>query len=249
MAMEDPQPNQKQGPLPRTRESVDWWLTKWGRKEVVDGKEPLARQDVEQLIEVNGGTAEGLDLGRRNLTGIHLTRTRVPYATPAPFDLRGVSLVGANLSGARLFLANLRGVHLEGANLYGADLSGANLHSAHLQTANLRSANLLGADLRGTYLVQVKMNADTNLEGVTWDERFISVLEHNGQYQFAVSLYRQLKQWYQEAGMPAIAGEFHYREREASRKDEWQKLGAELQGFKRQLAVAWGTLRGREVHE
>ena len=87
-------------------------------------------------------------------------------------DLRGASLVeanlkGADLSGANLWQANLKGASLasanlteadledallEGANLSGADLSGAKLFEANLKGANLSGTNLRGADLFGANL-------------------------------------------------------------------------------------------------
>jgi hypothetical protein len=70
--MDEEEREEKQGPLPRSREAVDWWMKKWGRDAVVEGKEPLTREDVERLIEVNGGKAEGLDLNFRDMRGINL---------------------------------------------------------------------------------------------------------------------------------------------------------------------------------
>jgi hypothetical protein len=46
--------------------------------------------------------------------------------------------------------------------------------------------------------------------------------------------------------MLTIAGEFHYREREAARKAEWQRLGNEFKEFKRKLVAAWQRLGLKE---
>ena len=100
MATEEPR-QEEQGPLPRYREAVDWWLARWGRTEL------LTREDVERLIEANGGTAEGLYLVSR--------------------DLQDADLRYANLQGANLWRANLQGADLSGAKLQGADLFGADL--------------------------------------------------------------------------------------------------------------------------
>ena len=51
---------QQDCPPPHTREAVECWLRKWGRDAVIDGKEPLTKEDIERLTEANGGTSEGL---------------------------------------------------------------------------------------------------------------------------------------------------------------------------------------------
>ena len=59
-------------------------------------------------------------------------------------DLRGIKVVGANLSDADLHGASLQGANLVGANVRGADLSHADLHGARLVGANLRDARMTG---------------------------------------------------------------------------------------------------------
>jgi len=185
--MDETQRPEEQGPLPRSQEAVDWWLKKWGRDTVVEGKEPLTWEDVERLIEVNGGTAEGLHLVERDMLGA---------------DLRGADLAGASLQGASLWEAKLQGASLEGA----------------------------------------RISPGTNLEGVEWDPKYISALERRGDYEAASAVYRRLKEWYRGAGMLSIAGEFHYREREASHKAGWQRSGRQ---FKTELVAAWRRFRGK----
>ncbi len=53
--------------LPPTRDygATDSWIRKWGAY-------PVAREDVERLIELNGGTPEDLHLQDRDLEGINL---------------------------------------------------------------------------------------------------------------------------------------------------------------------------------
>ena len=98
---EPDQPQQtEEGPLPHTHEAVDLWLNKWGRQEVAAGNEPLTRQDVVGLIEVNGGTAMALDLVGRDLHG-------------------------SDLSSLDLKRANLRRAHLEGADLDNGAVGGS----------------------------------------------------------------------------------------------------------------------------
>lgn len=266
--MDETQRSQEQGPLPRSLEAVDWWLKKWGRTE------PLIREDVERLIEVNGGTAERLVLNRRDLGGANLREANLQSANLRATNLQGANLWranlqganfrGANLQGASLQRANLQGAslweaNLQGASLRGADLQGASLWEANLQGADLRATNLQGADLRWANLqganfrgamlqeaslAEASISPDTDLEGVQWDPKYISALERHGAYEAASAVYRWLKEWYRGAGMLTIAGEFHYREQEASHKAGWQRL---VRQFKKELVTAWRELKGRDA--
>lgn len=326
---------EEKGPLPRSREAVDWWLKKWGRDAVIDGQEPLTREDVERLIEANGGNPAGLDLAARDLRNIDLGPGKDESGEFHPINLLEVVLSEANLQGAKLGQANLQGSYLDlanlrgallnaarlnrakafgaklekssfllaslqdadfsgaqlqdallspadlgganfsnsdlrgailegedlentqflGANLQGADLTGCklrgnnlegvNLRDSQLEKADIRDTNLRGCDLRSANLAAVRISPETNLEGVEWDPKYVSVLEQKGDYEAAIALYRRLKRWYEEAGMLNIAGEFHYREREAARKAQWQRFANEFREFKQRLATAWRKLGGR----
>jgi hypothetical protein len=241
---------------------VDWWLEKWGRGAVVTGTEPLTREDVERLIQANEGTAEGLYLTLRNMRQVHLESAQLQGAILVRADLQTARLPRANLEGAQLQGANLSRADLEDANLQGvnlrwADLRGAGLWAANLEGANLGWADLRGADLRradfqganlrcvkfqGADLAAASISPGTNLEGVEWDPKYISALERRGNYEAGTAVYRRLKEWYRGAGMLTIAGEFHYREREAARKAGWQRSGRQ---FKTELAAAWRRFRGK----
>jgi uncharacterized protein YjbI with pentapeptide repeats len=70
---------------------------------------------------------------------------------------------GCNMSGLDLTSTRLSNIDLFGANLSRANLTGANLSGTNLRGANLRGANLSGATISGAIL-----NADTNLNQVTW---------------------------------------------------------------------------------
>jgi hypothetical protein len=210
---------EEQGPLPRTWEAVDRWLKKWGRDAVVAGAEPLTREDVERLIEANGGNPDELHLSQRDMRRV---------------GLYGATLRRANLQGADLHEADLQGAHLEFADLQQADLC----------LVDLRGADLRGVKLQGASLAGANISQDTDLEGVVWDKGYISALERRGDYEAASAVYRRLKEWYRAAGMLTIAGEFHYREREASRKAQGQRIGRQ---FKEGLAEAWRRLRGGDV--
>lgn len=68
------------------------------------------------------------------------------------FDLRGIYLDNADLSGCDLRESDLSGVPLRGANLTDANLSGAKLQKTRFQGAILIATDFTGADLRGAYL-------------------------------------------------------------------------------------------------
>ena len=158
--------------------------------------------------------------------------------------LEGSLLMGTDLSKADFRCAKLSDTvlawgNLDGANLSHADLSNAKLNQASLERTNLRcavldgaslensriiDADLSGASLKGVSLVGVFLSTLTKLDGVQWDSDFISPLEIEGNYESAASQYRRLKEWYDRAGKRDIAGKFHYREREAERKAEWQSI-------------------------
>ncbi|MFC1997047.1 pentapeptide repeat-containing protein [Chloroflexota bacterium] len=77
-----------------------------------------------------------------------------------------ISLRGASLYRAELFVAKLRGTNLIEANLseailIKADLADAKLSRAYLSGANLKRANLSDADLAGAYLVGARYDRKT----------------------------------------------------------------------------------------
>lgn len=108
-------------------------------------------------------------------------------------DLRGTSLIKANLKGANLKLAklqfsNLAGALLEGANMEQARLQEANLQGAQLENANLKKCNLMESNLLGTNLQNANVqsaqfNEDvmfgkTNLKGANLlDASGLSVMQ------------------------------------------------------------------------
>ena len=137
------------------------------------------------MIEANEGP-EGLDLSRKDLSGIDLGREAIeaelgkalksaPGETPVWYsDLTGgIKLVEAQFGRANLRLANLEGADLSRAdlraNLRRAVLSGANLIEANLSMANLTQAHLKKADLSGAGLNGAILNradlSEANLSG------------------------------------------------------------------------------------
>ena len=189
----------QEGPLPHTKEAVDWWFKQWGRDDVLSGKEPVSREDVERLICANGGTAAGLDLTFRNLNSAKLSE----------MDLRGVCLGGADLG------------HTD---LRESDLLRADFREADLFRTDLRGAFLMQVDLRGAFLLAVRIDEQTNLEGVDWGGKHISEWERMKLYHNARALYRQLNIWHQNHGYSDISGEFLFREWVCKRLEAQQQL-------------------------
>lgn len=92
-------------------------------------------------------TAESAFIARVRLDGAVLRELRAPRAIFAQ-----ASLIGVDMTGARLPLADLRDADLAAATLRNVDLSGANLRGACLNGSNLAGARLVGADLIGANL-------------------------------------------------------------------------------------------------
>jgi uncharacterized protein YjbI with pentapeptide repeats len=95
----------------------------------------------------------------RDLTcpGCNLRGSSLVYANLMGADLRGADLRGANLSQATLVEADLRGADLRGATLHGADLQGAFLDGALLGGANLQDAILYGVTVAGAQVEQANL--------------------------------------------------------------------------------------------
>jgi uncharacterized protein YjbI with pentapeptide repeats len=153
---------QGKGPLPRTREGVDCWLKKWGRQAVVDGQEPLTREDVERLIEVNSGTSTGLYLPERNLSAVDLHPKSDSHGHLQPFSLQGSILARCEFQKAMMFSVDLQEgdiawANFQGACLNGSDLRGANLFNANLSNANMAEAKLQRAELAHTNLASANL--------------------------------------------------------------------------------------------
>jgi hypothetical protein len=93
-----------------------------------------------------------IDLCEADLRGASLVNANLYRINLSDTNLSGADLRGANLSKSYLGDVDLSGANLSGANLNGADLFEANLNGAHLKQTRLSKANLSGADLRGCRL-------------------------------------------------------------------------------------------------
>ena len=96
----------------------------------------------------------GASLIEANLRGINLKEASLIEANLRGVNLRGANLRGADLARANLGNANLRGAELSNTNLKGAKLGNANLRGASLSYANLRGASLSYTSLKYTYLIE-----------------------------------------------------------------------------------------------
>jgi hypothetical protein len=191
---------------------------------------------VDRLIEANGGTAEGLDLSDRNLSGaalrgVDLSKAKLQNAILVGADLQEANLQGANFQMADLRNADLSLAELDKADLINADLRGANLSWADLQgawlyEANLQRAWLIGTNLQNAFLIDTHLGVaklDTTLvEGITWAEAYVVPEESEGDFGGAEQVYRALKRAHQNAGIYDLAGAFHYREWVCRRKQAWK---------------------------
>jgi len=155
------------------------------------------------------------------------------------FMVRAV-LQRVDLSHSNMLKANLKWSKWEDSSLQFANLQEACLEGARFIDTDLEHAKLVDADL-----ASVSISTGSKLEGVDWGQNNISVLERRGDFEKAIALYRRLKEWHERAGMSKMAGEFHYREREASRKLQWQLLGQDFQAYKRRFASAWQSFTGK----
>ena len=200
---------------------------------------PYTREDVIRLIEENGGKAGEVNLGegiyvfnnlsdldlskkvfeeRIDLHKLDLSKITINYADLVGAHFEGAILAGAHLENTWLQLAHLEGAFLWGTYFEGADLSDSYLKGAVLQEAHLEKANLAGAKLELATLCDVKLSSETRLEDVEWGPKYILGEEEGRLFDKAADIYRRLKQWYTNAGMYDIAGEFFFREMTARRK-------------------------------
>ena len=177
----------------------------------------MSREDVERLISVNGGTAEGLDLFFRNLNSANLSE----------LNLRGVCF---------------RATDLGRTDLRDADLFRADLQDADLFRADLRGAFLMQVNMQKVYLLAVRIDEQTDLGDVYWGHKYINERERIKLYQNARAIYRQLNIWHQNHGYSDIAGEFLYREWVCKRLEAQGRLADGL-SWRR----PWPTLRALKL--
>jgi len=164
---------------------------------------------------------ESADLSDADLREAYLNHACLRKATLEQCNFTEARLQWADLGEANLRFSNLRKAELSNANLMSSDLLEANLEGAHLFEAELSGANLTEANLSGANMTGVKFDSDTELTSVKWGN-YILGEEKIGHFEEAADTYRRLKQWYTNAGLYNVAGEFFFREMTAKRKSmEW----------------------------
>jgi uncharacterized protein YjbI with pentapeptide repeats len=197
--------------------------------------------------------AKGEELPGICVTATAFSRTLFMEANLSRSDFRwanlsGLSLNGANLRAAKMSKANLSGAQLQWADISRTDLQGANLREASLEGATILDADLRYADLRDARLYGARI-VTPFLVGICWGDKYVVPEEAEGSYSEAEQVYYTLKQAYENAGESKLAGEFHYREREASRKSQWQELRQDFKEVKQLLVSAWRELKGDQSGE
>lgn len=91
-------------------------------------------------------TLNGCDLSGASLVGAELSEARLGGCNLSGADLSMASLIGARIDESNLSGTNLSKSNLARATLHGSNLSGAKLSRANLYMADLRESNLSGAD-------------------------------------------------------------------------------------------------------
>ncbi|HLC30549.1 MAG TPA: pentapeptide repeat-containing protein [Dehalococcoidia bacterium] len=193
---------------------------------------PLTREKVQHLIEEHTGPdgldlsgkefIEGVNLSGLDMRGINFSNARFPARSTLGAQFENAKLEGASFKEATLHYANYkkaefwnvrdqRGADLSGAEIWNADFRGTGLWSVDLRGASLLWAKLEKADLQGTpYLDEL------DLEQVDWGNYVLA--GEAGLPGTVEGVYRSLKAYYTQHGLPDVAAKFYYREMECRRK-------------------------------
>jgi hypothetical protein len=133
--------------------------------------------------------------------------------------LRGAVLCGANLTFTQFQEANLAEANFGGTQP--ATLSGADFRKAYLPSASFDGCFFSGTKLEGASLLNSGI-WKANLEEIDWGNYTIGEETRPEELDFAFHAarcyYKQLKIWYTNKNLYDIAAKFHYREREAEKK-------------------------------
>ncbi|MBD3314781.1 MAG: hypothetical protein GF344_03260 [Chitinivibrionales bacterium] len=111
----------------------------------------------------------GLDLSRKNLSGI---------------DLRGFTLVGTGFVATNLGGADLRGIHFAKANCRAAGFVNADLRGADLAYGRFDNADFRGADLRGACFVD-SLCSNADLSGADLRGALLGTEHHKDDFRGA----------------------------------------------------------------
>jgi len=157
-------------------------------------------------------------------------------AEPKNASLQMVGLGDADLTNAEFRQANLTAARFQEqqqttlptgesvilsspAFLHGTDFRNANLFLANFKGCYFYGTKLEGACIRGADIF------DAHLEEADWGSTYKIGEEVKKDFHSAESIYRRLKQWYTNAGIYDIAGEFFFREMTSQRnRIKWWPL-------------------------
>ena len=116
--------------------------------------------------DFRGADLGGMDLSGRNFSHCLLEKAKCDGTNFEGSDFRGSKVSFMTAKNATFDGCNLTRLHFGYTNLSGASLKDAKVNGARFQHAKLGGANLQGASLVGG-----SMDADTELEGVIFDEQ------------------------------------------------------------------------------
>lgn len=165
-------------------------------------------------------------------------------------DLRGAIMRGATFTRGEMVSADLSYVDLSDANLQWVKMDGAVFRLARLRGADLERSRMLDVDLTHTDLQDASLSGisfsqGTRFEMARWDRDYISVLERNGRFQEAITLYRELMAWHEVARLKDAAGRFYYRMKESQRKAKLQSLGEHFRELRNEAGKVLGPFGHR----
>lgn len=180
--------------------------------------------------KVNGKPIDVLEEARpksgENLNGAYLREAELVGVD----WLAGASLIGADLTDARLngtdfSEANLMLATLASASGINADFSGANLEGAVFTNADLRRATLEHARLNETILTNVHIGGDTTFgDRSVYEQADVQPgLSNDHRLEAASWAYRQLQQIYQRNALPKLARQSYIQEKDTRRRLAWDR--------------------------
>ena len=176
-------------------------------------------------------------------------------------NLRGAHLIDADFKEADLAAAQLQGKEITVAGVTGETVTVFEALPAVVERTDFHYANLSQADFTacrfyGTKLEGAKLRGagiyEAHLEEADWGS-YVAGEEQNRNFYDSERAYRRLKQWYANAAMYDVAGQFFFREMTARRKmlkwrpnplpRLWSKFISVIWGYgeKPERVVIWAT--------
>jgi len=192
--------------------------------------------------EVDGKTVDSFGDSRptsgENLDGAYLREASlVGVDWFAGTSMVGADLTGARVNGADFSDANLMLSRLSDTNAINATFDGANLEGTTFTNADLRRATLEDALLNEAVFQDVHVGAETRFGDVSVYERdgVEPELSDDHPLEAAAWAYRQLQQIYQRSALPELARRSYNQEKDARRRLDWAE-GNYVGAIKRELS-------------